>query len=151
MTRMDEQEQTIAAIKEKTMKFQEGKDKETKVPDASKNGALRKPTVTKWMLPMPSNEGRDAPLISPRFASTIISALQIECPRTELDSHADSPVVGDNARILRHMNKFVKVCGFSDKLGDLNRIPVVQAAVMYDCQYTGKEYVMPQRSEIQEI
>ena len=91
---------------------------------------------------MPSNEGRDAPFISPRFASTIISALQIESPRTELDSHADSPVVGDNARILKHMNKFVQVSGFSDQLGNLTRVPVVQAAVMFDCQYTGKEYVM---------
>ena len=99
------------------------------------------------MFLMPSNEGRDTPLIdtpliSPPFASTIILALQIECPRIELDSHADLPVIGDNARILRHMNRFVQVSEFSDQLGNLSWIPVVQAAVMYDCQYTGKQYVI---------
>ena len=62
--------------------------------------------------------------------------------RTELDSHADSPVVGTNARIIKYMNREVTVSGFSDTLGNISKVPVVQAAVIYDCEYSGKSYVI---------
>jgi len=40
------------------------------------------------------------------------------------------------------MNKEVTVSGFTDSLGNLTKVPVVQAAVIYDCPYTGKELVI---------
>ena len=47
MTRMEELEQTVAAMKQKAVKFQDEQDKENEAPETSKNGALRKPTATK--------------------------------------------------------------------------------------------------------
>ena len=60
----------------------------------------------------------------------------------ELDSHADSPVVGMHASIIRMTGKQVKVSGFTDRLGSAIPVDVVDAAVVYDCEYTGKSYTM---------
>ena len=60
----------------------------------------------------------------------------------ESDSHADSPVVGRHAYILRRTGRQVNVSGFSDQLGSPLTVPIVDAAVMYDCAYTGKSYLM---------
>ena len=61
-----------------------------------------------------------------------------DAPRTELNSHTDSPVVGRNARIIWHTGKKVNVSGFTDELGDCINIPVVHAAISYDDPYTGE-------------
>ena len=82
--------------------------------------------------------------LSPRFISTIVSALEIDEPRTDLDSHADSPVVGVNAAI----NREVTVFGFSYNLGNMTKVPIVQAAITYDCQYTGKSYILHINNEL---
>ena len=62
--------------------------------------------------------------------------------RTELDSHADSPVVGKHAYILYHTGRTVGVSGFSDKLGSVQSVPVVHAAIVYDCPTSGESYVL---------
>ena len=51
---------------------------------------------------------------------------------TELDSHADSPVLGQNAIIIETTSKTVLVSGFTSDLGKPLRVPVVTAAVAYD-------------------
>ena len=56
---------------------------------------------------------------------------------TDLDSHADSLVVGDNAIILFHTSKTVRVSGFTKELGDINKVPVVVTAVAYTDAVTG--------------
>ena len=61
---------------------------------------------------------------------------------TELDSHADSPVVGRRARILEFTDKEVNVSGFSKSLGKPLIVPVVNAAVAYDCDLTGNAYIL---------
>jgi len=40
-----------------------------------------------------------------------------DCCRTELDSHADSSVVGDNAFIIKSLNMYVTASDFSNALG----------------------------------
>jgi len=72
-----------------------------------------------------------------------ISSLLESLPsqQTELDSNADSPVVGKNAYILKYMNKEVSLSGFTDKLGNIAKVPIVQAAVVHDCKYTGNSYI----------
>ena len=60
----------------------------------------------------------------------------------ELDSHADSPVVGKHARILERTDKTVKVSGFTEDLGGSLSVPVVNAAVAYDCDTTGNTYIL---------
>jgi len=81
-------------------------------------------------------------LDSPRFVSSIISAMISESLKTEMDSHADSPVLGDNVEIIKLMDKEVTVSGFSDKLGNISKIPVVQAVVAYDFVITNKTYLL---------
>ena len=44
--------------------------------------------------------------------------------RTELDSHADSPVVGKNAMILDKTEMTVNVTPFSDDFGMMPEVPV---------------------------
>ena len=60
----------------------------------------------------------------------------------ELDSHADSPVVGCNAEIIEDSGQIVHVSGFTEKLGRPLTVSVVTAAVMYDCELTGNSYVL---------
>ena len=99
-------------------------------------------------------EGRkcDNGYISQRFSSYINYRIATTTIRngddynkvsaTELDSHADSPVVGRFAKILEHTDKEVNVSGFSKSLGKPLTAPIVNAAVMYDCDVTGNSYVL---------
>ena len=61
---------------------------------------------------------------------------------TELDSHTDSPVMGRNTAILEVSNKTAMVSRFTMKLGAPMKVPIVTAAVIYDCEYTGSSYVL---------
>ena len=57
---------------------------------------------------------------------------------TELDSHADSPVVGKYVWILEDTGRRATVTGFASDLGKPMSVPVVNAAVAYDCELTGE-------------
>ena len=61
--------------------------------------------------------------------------------RLDLDSHADSPVVGRNSVILSTQNVTVKVNGITKSLGS-KTVPVVDAAVAYAYEFTGKVYLL---------
>ena len=61
---------------------------------------------------------------------------------TELDSHADSPVVGKYATVLEESGKRVHVSGFTKSLGNPLSVPVVTAAVAYDCDITGDTHIL---------
>ena len=71
-----------------------------------------------------------------------INQLTTELPRLELDSHADSPVVGHNAHIMYDTGKCVDVSGFTDTLGYCKTIPIVHAAVAYDCPNRGTTTIL---------
>ena len=51
---------------------------------------------------------------------------------SELDSHADSPVVGKYAWILEDTGRRASVTGFTSDIGKPMSVPVVNAAVVYD-------------------
>ena len=59
----------------------------------------------------------------------------------EMDSHADSPVVGNQARVLEYTVRKVSVSGFTDALGKPMLVEVVHALIVYDCDTTGKSYL----------
>ena len=59
----------------------------------------------------------------------------------ELDSHADSPVVGSKALIIRAHDRKVRVNGFTPALGS-NTVDVVEAAIAYGCEFTGKVLII---------
>ena len=58
----------------------------------------------------------------------------------ELDSHADSPVVGSEALIIRTYDRKVRVDGLIPALGS-NTVDVVDAAVPYECEFKGKVFI----------
>ena len=66
----------------------------------------------------------------------------------ELDSHADSPVVGKDAFILRYTGKKVRVSGFSDQLGSPLLVHVVDAALIYECEVSGDKYLIVIRNAL---
>ena len=61
--------------------------------------------------------------------------------RTELDSHANMPVVGRNVVVISESGKTVDVCPFSPDYEPV-ALPVVDVAVQYDDPYDGKSYIL---------
>jgi hypothetical protein len=57
---------------------------------------------------------------------------QHETLRSEMDSHADTCCVGDNALALYYHNRTVSVSPFLDTFGTVDSIPIVTAAIAYD-------------------
>ena len=92
--------------------------------------------------------------MSATFASTIcqkISSSQLSSnaeSRLELDSHADSPVLGRDATIVMKTGRFVSVRGFTDELGAPIRVPVVSGVIAYECKLTGKKYLLHVRNSL---
>ena len=54
-----------------------------------------------------------------------ISTGNIEETTTDLDSHADSLIDGDNATIIFHTNKTVRVSAFTKAPGNITNVPIV--------------------------
>ena len=59
----------------------------------------------------------------------------------ELDSHVYSPVVGSEALIIRTHDIKVRVNGFISALGS-KTVDVVDAAIEYECEFTGKVLII---------
>ena len=62
--------------------------------------------------------------------------------KLELDSHADSPVVGKGALEVRDCGRTVLVGGFSDELGQPMRVRVIDAVLLYEDETTGESYLL---------
>ena len=56
----------------------------------------------------------------------------------ELDSHADSAVVGRTSRILERTGRRASVSGFTNSLGKPLSVEIVHACVIYDCERSNK-------------
>ncbi len=70
-----------------------------------------------------------------------------EDSRTELDSHANMPVVGRHAYIISDTGRVADVSPFTPDYSSM-KIRVVDAAVQYDCQYTGTSYILVIRNAL---
>ena len=68
--------------------------------------------------------------------------------RLELDSHADSPVVGQGALEVRDCGRTVLVGGFSDELGQPMRVRVIDAVVMFEDETNGESYLLVIRNAL---
>ena len=62
--------------------------------------------------------------------------------RAELDSHADTCSFGSTCLVIENTGRTVSVEGFGEELGQVHDIPIVQAAVAYDCPITSETYVL---------
>ena len=61
--------------------------------------------------------------------------------RTELDSHANMVVIGKHAYIIATSDKTVEVNPFTPDYESLKNVPIVDAAIAYDCPYTMTTYL----------
>ena len=64
-----------------------------------------------------------------------------ESSRTELDSHANMPVIGKNAYILSKVDETVFVAPFTPDYNPI-RVELVDAALNYDCPYSGESKIL---------
>ena len=64
-----------------------------------------------------------------------------ESSRTELDSHANMPVIGKNAYILSKIGETVDVAPFTPDYNPI-RVELVDAALKYDCPYSGESKIL---------
>ena len=70
-----------------------------------------------------------------------------ELPRTELDSHANMPVVGRHAYIISDTGRIADVNAFAPAY-DYMQVPIMDAAVQYDCPYDGISYILMIRNAL---
>ena len=70
-----------------------------------------------------------------------------ELARTELDSHANMPVVGRNAYVLAETGKTVDVSPFTPDYKAME-VSMVDAAVRYDNPYDGQSYILVLRNAL---
>ena len=66
----------------------------------------------------------------------------IEVSRTELDSHANMVVVGQNAFIINNTGKTAEVSPFTSSYDALKNVPIVDAIIAFDCPITNKAYLL---------
>jgi hypothetical protein len=71
-----------------------------------------------------------------------------EGSRTELDSHANMVVVGSNCLIVEYSGRTAVVSPFTPEYDALTEVPIVDAAVLYECPYSGKEYILLVRNAL---
>ena len=82
-------------------------------------------------------------MIYDTLRNRIVAAIELRGDSSilELDSHADSPVVGPEALIIITHDRKVRVNGFTPALGS-KTVDVVNAAIAYECEFTGKVIIM---------
>ena len=82
-------------------------------------------------------------MISDTLRNRIVAEIKSggELSSLELDSHADSPLVGSEALIIRTHDRKVRVNGFTPVLGS-ETVDVVDAAIAYECEFTGKVLIL---------
>ena len=82
------------------------------------------------------------PLFGQYLLHRISSSKSSDTHGCELDSHADSAVVGKHCCILRKTGKITNVRGFTDDLGSGLSVPFVDAVVTYEDDMTDKVYLL---------
>ena len=70
-----------------------------------------------------------------------------EITRTELDSHANMPVVGRNSYVISDTGRIAEVNPFTPDYNSM-QVHIVDAAIQYDCPYSGVSYVLVIRNAL---
>ena len=76
-----------------------------------------------------------------QIASGIATDVNVN-PRSELDSHANMVVIGKHAFVFESTGRTCNVKPFCDELGMAEDIPIVDAAIAYDCPYKNVTYIL---------
>ena len=69
-------------------------------------------------------------------------------PTSELDSHANMVVLGKNCFVFEWSGQLCSVHPFSDSLGAVKNVPIVDAAIAYDCPYQLETYILLIRNSL---
>ena len=67
---------------------------------------------------------------------------------TQLDSHANMVVVGSQATVFGQSGRSADVKPFSNDCSKLESVPIVDAAVAYDCPYSMKTFILTVRNAL---
>ena len=80
-----------------------------------------------------------APLISKlsknltsQLSATVRGLMHVDS-RTELDTHADTCVVGKHCLITHEFDRLVSVTGYDPNQGKVKDLKIVSAVIAYDC------------------
>jgi hypothetical protein len=71
-----------------------------------------------------------------------------ESSRTELDSHANMVVVGKHCLVVEWTGRTAIVNPFTPDYEALTEVPIVDAAIMYECPFSGKNYILLVRNAL---
>ena len=81
-------------------------------------------------------------MITRKTKGTVISSVQTRETRTELDSHADTCVVGSEALVFQDFGRPVQVSAYDPSLGTKPDMKVVSAALAYDDPNNGEVKIL---------
>ena len=62
--------------------------------------------------------------------------------RIELDSHADTVVLGSSFVVLHHTGKVSEVTPYTDEYDAITDVPVVRGATFWTDEHTNEEYIL---------
>ena len=106
----------------------------------------------KWLATADDSVASDRP--NPYLSSIISAAHQLNNEqnhdlelRTELDSHANMTVVGQNSYIVMDTGKLAEVNPYNPDYKSM-RLPIVDATLQYDCPYSGDVFILVVRNAI---
>jgi len=66
--------------------------------------------------------------------------------RSDFDSHANMIVFSKECYIISRPGRYAEVDAFSQEIGRMERVPIVDAAVAYNCQFTNVTYILIARN-----
>ena len=88
------------------------------------------------------------PIIQAIVSSANSEGADIIGPRTELDSHANMVVVGQDCTIFDDTGLTCTVNAFTKSAGRLEKVPIVDAVVAYDCPLQAKTFLLLMRNAL---
>jgi hypothetical protein len=65
---------------------------------------------------------------------------------SQLDSHANMNVFGKHCYVISNSGKYANVSAFSEEVGSMLKVPIVDAIIAYDCPFTEKTYILIARN-----
>ena len=93
-------------------------------------------------------EGMHAAIASAVHATTVGDNNGTPSPTTELHSHANMAVLGEQAAAISKSNTFAEVRAFADDCNKLSEVPIVHAAIAYDCPKSLKTFILVVRNAL---
>ena len=80
------------------------------------------------------------------ITSSLNNKTEVEQGGSQLDSHANMSVMGRHCHIIERSGLTANVNAFSQEVGCMNEVPIVDALIVYECPYTAKLYFLVARN-----